>query len=208
MNKFIGSFIVLFFSFSGYAQEKTTIKDPLFLKTKLKQQAKETTSIIANFTQEKHMSFMNKPQFSEGVLYFQQSDKMRWEQIVPYNYVLLINQGKVRIKDNGREKKITGANKMMGKINELMIGLINGELIESEEFKAKYYIFGEFYVVELTPTNQRLKSVFNTIELTFSKNTIHLKQLIFFESSGDKSVMKFFNEKFNQPIQQSIFITL
>ena len=208
MNKFIGSFIVLLFSFSGYAQEKTPIKDPLVLKTKLKQQAKETTSIIADFTQEKHMSFMNKPQLSDGVFYFQQADKMRWEQNSPFNYVLLINQGRVRIKDNGKEKNLTGANKMMGKINELMIGLINGELIESKEFKTNYFTFGEFYVVELTPTNQRLKSVFNTIELTFSKNTTRLKQLTFFESSGDKSVMKFFNEKINQTIPKSIFLTL
>lgn len=208
MYKFILIFILILFSFSGYAQEKKLIKDPLVLKTKLKQQAKETTSIIANFTQEKHMSFMNKPQLSEGIFYFQQADKMRWEQNVPFNYVLLINQGKVRIKENGKEKNLAGANKMMGKINELMLGLINGELIESKEFKTNYFTFGEFYVVELTPTNQRLKSVFNTIELTFSKKTTRLKQLTFFESSGDKSVMKFFNEKLNQPIQQSIFITL
>lgn len=208
MYKFILIFILILFSFSGYTQEKTPIKDPLVLKTKLKQQAKETTSIIANFTQEKHMSFMNKPQLSEGVFYFQQADKMRWEQNSPFNYVLLINKGKVRIKENGKEKNLAGANKMMGKINELMIGLINGELIESKEFKTNYFTFGEFYVVELTPTNQRLKSVFNTIELTFSKKTTHLKQLTFFESSGDKSVMKFFNEKINQAIPESIFLTL
>ena len=151
---------------------------------------------------------MNKPQLSEGVFYYQQANKMRWEQNSPFDYVLLINEGKVRIKDNGKEKKLTGANKMMGKINTLMIGLINGDLLESKEFITKYFTLGEFYVVELTPTNQRLKSVFNTIELTFSKKTTRLKELTFFESSGDKSVMKFFNEKLNQPIKQSIFITL
>ena len=208
MHKFFGSILLLIFSLSGTAQEKTPIKDPVFLKNKLIKRAKETSSIIANFTQEKQVSFMNKPQLSEGVFYYQQANKMRWEQNSPFDYVLLINEGKVRIKDNGKEKKLTGANKMMGKINTLMIGLINGDLLESKEFITKYFTLGEFYVVELTPTNQRLKSVFNTIELTFSKKTTRLKELTFFESSGDKSVMKFFNEKLNQPIKQSIFITL
>lgn len=208
MCKFFGSILLLIFSLSGTAQEKTPIKDPVFLKNKLIKQAKETSSIIANFTQEKQVSFMNKLQLSEGVFYYQQADKMRWEQNSPFDYVLLINEGKVRIKDNGKEKKITGANKMMGKINTLMIGLINGELLESKEFKTNYFTLGEFYVVELTPTNERLKAIFNTIELTFSIKTTRLKELTFFESSGDKSMMKFFNEKFNQPIQKSIFLIL
>ena len=208
MHKFIVSIVLLLFSFSCIAQEKTPLKDPSLLKNKLLKQAKETSSIEADFTQEKHLSFMDKPQLSEGIFYYQQADKIRWEQNSPFVYVLLINQGKVRIKDNGKEKNLAGANKMMGKINTLMIGLINGDLLESKEFITKYFTFGDFYIVELTPTNQRLKTIFNTIELTFLKKTTRLKTLTFFESSGDKSVMKFFNEKFNQPLQKSIFITL
>jgi len=208
MNKIIGTFLLLFLSFCISAQEKTPMKDPLVLKNKLDKQAKETTSIIADFTQEKYMSFMNKPQFSKGYFYYQQTDKMRWEQNSPFDYVLLINEGKIRIKDNGKEKNIAGADKMMGKINTLMLGLINGEIFENKAFTAKYFINSEFYIVELEPKNKRLKSIFNTIELSFSKKTIRLKELTFFEKSGDKSVMKFFNEKFNQPINESLFLKL
>lgn len=208
MTKLIGCILILFLSLNSSAQEKVMIKDPLALKSKLKKQANETTSIVADFSQEKHVSFMDKPQVSEGKFYYQQADKMRWEQTVPNNYVLLISNGKVRIKDNGKEKNIEGANKMMEKINSLMIGLINGDVFENKAFDTQYFTSGENYIVELIPKNKRLQSIFKTIELTFSKQTVRLKVLTFYESSGDITIMKFFNDKFNQSIKDSIFLNL
>jgi outer membrane lipoprotein-sorting protein len=204
-RKYISILLLFLLSLNVFSQEKKTLKDHSVLKSKLIKQAKETSSIIASFTQEKHLSFMNTPQVSEGIFYYQQADKMRWEQNTPFNYVLLINKGNVRIKDNGKEKDIVGANKMMGKINTLMLGLINGDIFNNKEFTTQYFTYLDFYIIELTPKNKRLKSIFNSIELTFSKNTTRLKILTFNEKGGDKSVMKFLNEKFNEPIKESIF---
>jgi len=209
MNKLLLNIIlVICCSITVYGQDKTTLKDAEGLKTKLKQQAKTTTTIIASFKQEKQVSFMKTPQLSTGSFYYQQVEKMRWEQKTPQEYVLLINGEKIRIKDNGKEKNTTGANKMMEKINTLMIGLINGKIFDDKGFSTKYFSVGEYYLVELTPKNKRLKSIFNTIELSFSKKTIRLKELVFNESSGDKTTMKFFNEKYNQPIESSRFTKL
>ncbi len=97
---------------------------------------------------------------------------------------------------------------MMGKINKLMLSLINGQIFDNKEFNGEYFSNETLYIVELTPNNKRLKDIFNTIELTFSKKTTRLTTLTFFEKSGDKSVMKFFNDKFNTSIDQSIFKTL
>ena len=193
------------FSFNAIAQNRTALKNTAELKKKLVKQAAETKSIVADFTQEKHVSFMKEPQVSKGKFYYLQHDKMRWEQTTPFNYVLLINNGKVRIKDNGKEKDIKGANKMMGKINKLMLGLINGEIFDNKDFINKYFGTEDSYIVELKPKNKRLQSIFNTIELTFSKKTTRLKSLTFNEKSGDKSVMKFFNDKFNTSIKESVF---
>lgn len=209
MNKLLLNIIVILCcSISFYGQNKIALRDTEELKIKLKQQAKATKTIIASFKQEKQVSFMKTPQLSSGFFYYQQTDKMRWEQKKPQEYVLLINDEKIRIKDNGKEKNTAGANKMMGKINTLMIGLINGEIFDDKAFSTKYFSIGDYYLVELTPKNKRLKSIFNTIELSFSKKTIRLKELVFNESSGDKTTMKFFNEKYNQPIESSRFTKL
>jgi len=208
IKNFINIFILLLLTVNIVAQKNVPLDKPDALKNKLKKQAKETTSIIASFTQEKQVSFMNKPQLSEGVFYYQQVDKMRWEQQKPSKYILLINSDKVRIKSNGKEENLKGANKIMGKINELMIGMINGEIFDSKSFITKYFTNGNNYIIELVPKNKQIKSYFNKIELSFSKKDTHLNQLTFFEKSGDKSVMKFFNQKFNQSIAPSIFLTL
>ena len=208
MSKQLTIIFLLVLSYPAYTQVRTLLKNPTELKKKLIKQSSATKSIEADFTQKKFVSFMKEPQISKGKFYYQQHDKMRWEQSIPFNYVLLINNGKVRIKDNGKEKNIKGANKMMGKINKLMLGLINGKIFENKEFTSKYYSNKGSYIVELVPKNKRLKDIFNRIELTFSKKTSRLKKLAFYENSGDVSEMKFFNDKFNASIKTSIFNTL
>lgn len=207
MNKQLAIILLMVFSYPAIAisQERTLLKNSTELKKKLIKQSATTKSIIAEFTQEKHVSFMKAPQISKGKFYYQQHDKMRWEQLTPFNYVLLINNEKIRIKDNGKEKNIKGVNKMMGKINKLMLGLINGKIFENKDFTSKYFSDKDSYIVELNPNNKRLKGIFNSIELTFSKKTSRLKTLKFFESSGDVSLMNFFNDKFNVSIEASIF---
>ncbi len=210
MNKLTTFFVfcILFYSVSLTAQEKKVLTNPEKFKTELKLQAQKTTSIIASFKQEKFMSFMKEPQLSEGMFYYEKANKMRWEQNIPTNYVMLINKESVRIKDNGKEKNIKGANKMMGKINTLMLGLVNGDIIEDNSFTTNYFVSDAYYIVQLIPKQKRLQSIFNTIELSFSKTTTRLKVLTFYESAEDKSVIKFFDEKFNQPIHSSLFLTL
>ena len=59
------SFLV-FFSFNAFTQERTLIKNPTELKKKLLNQSDATKSIVSDFTQEKHVSFMKVPQISKG----------------------------------------------------------------------------------------------------------------------------------------------
>jgi len=89
-----------------------------------------------------------------------------------------------------------------------MLGLVNGEFQESKAFTQVCMESSDQYMVVLTPTNKRMRSVYSKINLVFSKSNLRLKELTFFEKGGDKSVMKFQNEKFNQPIAESVFSNL
>ena len=209
MYKKILSLLLILFCLLGAtnAQERKVSTNVSEYKTKLIAIAKKTSSISAAFKQIKSVSFMNNPQLSNGIFYYQQANKMRWEQQNPNPYILLINGDKIRIKDGGKEKKLGAANKMMGQINALMISLINGDIFNSKDFTSAYFENSNRFIVELTPKNKKLKSVFNTIELAFDKKTLRLKTLTFNEKSGDKSTMTFFNEKFNQSIANALFTT-
>jgi len=171
----------------------------------LRKSSQMVNSIQATFSEEKHLSVLKEPEHSSGLFYYKKNDKMRWEQKSPINHVILINGDRLRVQEAGKEKNVGQAGRMAAQIKELMIGLVNGDFQQNKAFAQTCQESESQYLVELTPINRRLKNVYNKITLVFSKNTLRLKELSFFEKNGDKSVMKFQNEKINQPIDDSLF---
>jgi outer membrane lipoprotein-sorting protein len=174
----------------------------------LRKTSQATTSIQASFTEEKFMAVLKEPERSAGTFYFQQKDRMRWEQKTPVKYVILINGDKLRIEEGGKEKNIGQAGRMAAQIKELMIGLVNGDFQLNKAFSISCLASDDQYQLVLTPVNRRLKNIYSRISMVFPKSSLRLKELTFVEKRGDRSVMKFHNEKFNTPIDDSLFLHL
>ncbi|TLV03553.1 LolA family protein [Dyadobacter luticola] len=187
------------------AQTFKPVANPDKVLAELQKTSQSTNSIQASFTEEKYLAVLKEPELSSGAFYYKQKDKMRWEQRSPVKYVILINGDKLRVQEAGKEKNVGQAGRMAAQIKELMIGLVNGDFQQNKAFSLAALESADQYQIMLTPVNRRLKNVYQKISLVFSKNTLHLKELSFFEKSGDKSVMKFQNEKFNQEIKDSLF---
>lgn len=179
--------------------------DPTAFKTKLKDVSKQTNSIVADFVEEKFSSYLKEPQKSIGIFYYKKNNKLRWEKSKPAKYIFLSNGDKVKIQDNGKEVNISSANQVVEKIKELMLVLVNGEFDSEKLFKPSYYSTAENYIVKLIPKNKRLKNLYEYIQVSFSKETMLLKELAFHEKSGDKSIMTFSNSKTNQVIADILF---
>lgn len=171
----------------------------------LRKTAQATTSIQAQFSEEKYLAVLKEPERSAGAFYYQQKDKMRWEQRTPSKYIILINGDKLRIQEGNKEKNVGQAGRMAAQIKELMIGLVNGDFQQNKGFSMATLESDDQYQIVLTPTNRRLKNIYSKITLNFSKSALRLKELAFFEKGGDRSVMKFQQEKFNQPIAENLF---
>lgn len=171
----------------------------------LRKTSQATTSIQASFTEEKYLAVLKEPEKSSGSFYYQQKDKMRWEQRTPSKYIILINGDRLRVQEGGKEKNVGQAGRMAAQIKELMIGLVNGDFQQNKGFSLACLESDDQYQILLTPVNRRLKNIYSKIAMTFSKSTLRLKELAFFEKGGDRSVMKFQQEKFNQPIADNLF---
>ena len=191
-----------------WAQDFKPASNPDKILADLRKSSLATSSIQADFKEEKFLSFLKEPEKSSGVFYFKKTDKMRWEQQTPFKYVILINGDKLRVQDGSKEKNVGAAGRMAGQIKQVMLGLVNGDFQQSKAFTQVCLESQDQYLVVLTPTNKRMRNVYSKINLAFPKNTLRLKELTFFEKGGDKSVMRFQNEKFNQPIADTIFSTL
>jgi outer membrane lipoprotein-sorting protein len=171
----------------------------------LRKTSQATSSIQASFIEEKYLAVLKEPEKSTGLFYYQQKDKMRWEQKTPSKYIILINGDKLRIQEGNKEKNVGQAGRMAAQIKELMIGLVNGDFQQNKGFSMVCLQSDDQYQIVLTPVNRRLKNIYSKIAMTFSKSSLRLKELSFFEKGGDRSMMKFQHEKFNQPIPENLF---
>lgn len=187
------------------AQSFKPVANPEKVLADLRKTSRATTSIQAVFTEEKYLAVLKEPEKSSGLFYYRQQDKMRWEQRTPARYVILINGDKLRIQEGGKEKNVGQAGRMAAQIKELMIGLVNGDFQENKGFSMACLENDDQYQIVLTPLNRRLKNIYVKISMNFSKSTLRLKELSFLEKGGDKSIMKFQQEKFNQPIADNLF---
>ena len=111
----------------------------------------------------------------------------------------------MKIKENEKEKNVSSFNEAIGKIKELMLTLVNGEFHNNKSFTPFYFQNNEIYFVKLIPKNKKLAQIFESIQLTFSKETMRLKELAFHEKSGDKSIMKFYNDVVNENLSDKLF---
>lgn len=187
------------------AQSFKPAAHPEKVLAELRKTSQATTSIQASFAEEKYLAVLKEPEKSSGLFYYQQKDKMRWEQRTPSKYIILINGDKLRVQEGNKEKNVGQAGRMAAQIKELMIGLVNGDFQQNKGFSSAVLEDSEHYQIVLTPVNRRLKNIYAKIAMNFSKSSLRLKELSFFEKGGDRSIMKFHQEKFNQPIAENLF---
>ncbi|NIJ55134.1 LolA family protein [Dyadobacter arcticus] len=200
--------LFVFLSLHLAAQSFKPVANPEKILAELRKTSQATTSIQASFSEEKHLAVLKDPKRSEGAFFYAKKDKMRWEQKEPVRYVILINGDELRIQEGGKEKNVGQARRMAAQIKELMIGLVNGDFQQNKAFSLSCLENDDEVMVVLTPVNRRLKNIYSKISMVFSRQSSRLKELSFFEKGGDKSIMKFQNEKFNQKINDGLFLNL
>jgi len=196
---------LLVFSITLFGQDLLPLTNTMEFISKLKEKSENTSSISADFKEEKYLSFLKEPQKSSGVFYYQAENKMRWEQKIPLEYIILINEGKIRLQENGKEKNVSAAKRVSSKVKDLLLTLIKGDFYENKAFEAGYFENSDVYIIILDPQNRKLSNVFEKIELHFSKKDLNLNKLIFHEKGGDKSIITFYNQKINQDIEAHRF---
>lgn len=205
MNNYNIYITILFLSFfiMSFSQDKE-MKDSDSFLNEIEKISKSTSSISANFIQEKTVSYLKEKVVSSGKFYTQNGE-MRWEQTKPYSYIMLLAESGVKVKDEGKEKQYGAkADKFMEQIRTILLSSINGSFKDNKDFKSNYFENDNFYIVKLIPTNRRLAKMFKGINLSFSKTTYRLKTLTFVQDDGE-SKMVFSDEIFNKTLSSSLF---
>ena len=207
MNKHLIILLSLCLTFSfGLSQEFKLVENPAFIQEKIIESNRSTESLKANFTQEKHMSILNKPFISTGNLAYKAPDKIKWEYEQPFSYIVVLVKNRVTIKDgDDLQNYDMSQNAVFKEINRVVNGMISGRMLEDKNFINTYYESLYEYKVTLVPTDAGLKEFIEEIHLVFDNETLEMKVMEMIEKEGDKTVVKFIDVKLNEEIPDETF---
>ena len=86
----VGSSILAFGQDKSYTPV-TNMKD---VETKLNNASAQTSTITCDFTQEKHLEYLDETIISKGKFWFKKENRLRWEYMTPFKYLILLTNGK------------------------------------------------------------------------------------------------------------------
>jgi len=169
--------------------------------------SKNTISLECKFIQEKNLSMLSEKIVSEGIMYFQKENNLRWQYNKPYPFIFILSGNKVYIKNDKRTDKFdTNSNKMFKEISEIMIGGVNGDLLlNNKKFVAEYFCNSIIAEIRLIPKDKEIKQLFSQINLSFSKTDWLVKSIEMKEPGGDNTLINFTEKYVNNKISEDLF---
>jgi outer membrane lipoprotein carrier protein len=185
-----------------YAQQ-----DDTSIRRKIGQIAHTIKTMQCDFVQTKHLKMLNDNMVSKGRMYYQQSDRLRWEYISPYTYTFIINKDKVLLKNNRRNDVIdVNKNKIFKEIARIMMNSVVGNCLnDDKDFKSSISVVRGEWVAVLQPQRRELKQMFQKIVLHFSQNQAIVTRVELIEKNGDKTEIELKNIRTNETINSNIF---
>lgn len=180
-------------------------------EAKVKQQinavASKMKTMQCDFVQTKYLKMLNDKMVSRGKMYYQQSNKLRWEYTSPYTYTFVLNGSKVLI-SKGKRNDVINVNqsKFFKEIARIMMNSVVGKcLTDSKDFKVSLAESSAEYVATLYPQQKQMKQIFQKIILYFNKQKSTVFKVEIIEKKGDRTIIELKNVKNNVPINAKVF---
>lgn len=206
MRNFIYILLLIPFFQQVNAQTAMTDAEALAFKKAVIKTANTTQSILSDFEQYKHLSFLNNKIKTVGKLVFKTPDLIKWEYTKPYKYTAIFKENTLFINDEGSKNTIDiGSNKMFKSFNNLIINSVKGNMFNDDEFTITYYKNKNTYLVQFVPKDENMRSFIASFELTFNTETADVIAVKMIEPSKDYTEILFKNKKKNTPISNEVF---
>lgn len=149
------------------------------IKIQLEEHFTNLTYIECKYKQEKRLSMLSEPLISTGIFKYKKDEDIIWVQETPFKEIYLVS-GKTD-------------NKLNKYINQFIISILNGEILNDKKIKVTYSEDAKSYIVLLTPKKGVINKNIKDIVLTFNKTKVRLDQLEIFSQDGDVNKINFFD---------------
>ncbi len=207
--KITGSIICFFQILLSYGQADqafTEMGDIAKFKSEISISAGNTETVQASFIQEKHLGMLKDNLISEGTLQFKKPNMIKWGYTKPYDYVVVLNDQKVVISDEGNVNTMDlSASASFSELSTIMSSVISGNVMDGKRFEIEYLESDAQYLVELHPKDAQMKSRIALIEMYIAKDDYSVDAIKLIEPANDYTLISFSNIRLNAPLSDAIF---
>lgn len=178
------------------------------IKQKVNQTASAMKTMQCDFVQTKHLKMLNNDFVSHGKMYYQQSNKLRWEYTSPYSYTFILNNDQVLLKNKQRNDLIdVKQNKLFREIVRIMMSSVVGNcLADDKNYKVSIATIGNEWVATLLPQRKDMKQMFPKLILHFNAKKSVVNTVELFDKNGEKTIIELKNIRTNETITSNMFV--
>ena len=131
---------------------------------------------------------------------------LRWEYTDPFEYAIVISEGMMMIKDdNGLSTFDVSSNRMFGQLNNLLVGIVDGSILNSNNFTTVIKENESYYSLEMKPADNELSEFLELILLKLNKTDLTVDEILMMEPSSDYTQISFTNKSLNEELPVGIF---
>jgi len=177
------------------------------IKQKVNQTASAMKTMQCDFVQTKHLKMLNNDFVSHGKMYYQQSNKLRWEYTSPYSYTFILNNDQVLLKNKQRNDLIdVKQNKLFREIVRIMMSSVVGNcLADDKNYKVSIATIGIEWVATLLPQRKDMKQMFQKLVLHFNAKKSVVNNVELYDKNGEKTIIELKNIRINETIPSNMF---
>jgi outer membrane lipoprotein-sorting protein len=178
------------------------MKDVAGFKERLVNMTGKVNTIESDFIQEKNLSILSNTIVSKGHFCYRKTNNIRWEYTQPYQYLIIISNNKIFIKEDKNQKQYDiQSNKMFQEMNKFINGCIQGDILKNEQdYKIGYFEDEKNYFVSLVPKAEAMRRMLNEVQIWFNRNDLTVSRINMVESGGDYTKIDFVNKELNTEI--------
>ena len=162
---------------------------------KMASAAEGIKTIQCNFTQTKHLKMLSQEQVSEGKMFCQQPDKLRWEYTSPRASTLVLEGTQARLLKGSEQGT---KSKFIGEMARLIMNSVAGKcLTDSKTFQVSAKEMPTEYVATLIPLRKDMKRIYSKLILHFDIKLETVTEVELHEKSGDRTLIELHDIRIN-----------
>lgn len=206
MKKIKFIFFLAIITSGSFAQNYTAAKDEAAIRKKFAEVSLNTIAIKSDFVQEKNLSMLSEKIISKGIFLFKKENKVRLEYRQPFHYLMVINNGKVLIKDDAKSTQMDmHKNKIFQQVNKIIVDCVHGTALNNPDFKVQIFENSNQIKLDMKPISKGLKEFFSNILIFVEKKDYSVLKMQMNEISGDNTIITFTNKELNGKIADDLF---